>query len=287
MVLTAMELSQIIQGNCREVLKTLPPESVHCCVTSPPYFGLRSYQGGEKEIGLEETPAEYVAALVEVFREVKRVLRKDGTLFLNLGDSFGPGKQLLMIPHRVALALQSDGWVVRMDCVWSKTNPMPESVTDRPTKSHEYIFLLAKSPTYYYDAAAIREPSVDPPGKGRGGSLFNASPNGDPFVSALCHTGPPPVSNGWRNKRSVWSLSNQPLSMAHFAAFPEKLVEPCVLAGCPEGGTVLDPFAGSGTTLRVATRFNRQSIGIELNPEYLNFIKTRTDKVQAKMELVG
>ena len=280
---------RILIGDVRDRLADLPDESVHCVVTSPPYFGLRDY-GVDGQIGLEDTPAAFVAVMVEVFREVRRVLRDDGTLFLNLGDSYngsgpsgGAGKQytnagsqgttvkavpglkpkdLIGIPWRVAFALQADGWYLRQDIIWAKPNPMPESVTDRCTKAHEYLFLLTKSAKYHYDAAAIAEDAI----KGASGSRFDAG------KTALHQLGrasdEPRVESTTRNRRSVWTVATQPFSEAHFATFPPALIEPCILAGCPKGGTVLDPFFGAGTTGLVADRHGRKCIGIELNPEY-------------------
>lgn len=299
-------LNEIKHGNCLNVLKTLPDQFVHCCVTSPPYFGLRDY-GVDGQIGLEPTPEDYVSRLVEVFREVKRVLRDDGTLWLNLGDSYSSGgrttqcksslrhgencntshppvipgikpKDIIGIPWMVAFALRSDGWYLRSDIIWSKPNPMPESVTDRPTKAHEYIFLLSKSERYFYDAEAIKEKSVDPKGSanrynyafsGRDGLIM---PDGKPQQIAL--KGMREFS-GMRNKRTVWNIATKPYKEAHFATFPPELPEICIKAGCPQGGTVLDPFAGAGTTLYVAEQLGRNSIGIELNPEYIEIAKTR------------
>ena len=392
---------QLLVGDCREVLKTLPDCSVNCCVTSPPYFGLRDYgtakwEGGDQncshsvggqvqdnkapgaittgqrpgvdssrcrkcgarrvdsQIGLEQTPESYVANLVEVFREVKRVLRDDGTLWLNLGDSYvgatsqhkdggsqgqnscisqktmsgipseGRGnrnrllyesglamKQLIGIPWRVAFALQADGWYLRQDIIWHKPNPMPESVTDRCTKAHEYIFLLTKSAKYYYDAEAVKEacetanpesasyrangksdsrkkhaiycPSCD-------GSGDQTDENGEDCHecggSGLANIGgaktavknegfwKPPQSG--RNRRSVWTVTTKPYKGAHFATFPPDLIRPCILAGCPQGGTVIDPFGGSGTTGEVCEEEGRNSILIELNPEYVKLAKRRT-----------
>jgi DNA modification methylase len=248
---------RILQGNCREVLRTLPDESVHCVVTSPPYFGLRDY-GVAGQIGLEPTPEAYVAELVAVFREVRRVLRKDGTCWLNLGDSYGGSnmtggtnskeigrresrmianrnmssnyglkpKDLIGIPWSVALALRADGWWLRQDIIWSKPNPMPESVTDRCTKAHEYIFLLTKSERYYYDAAAIAEKlSFEPHVPGN--IKLDESRNDRDQMGKVWG------ANGTRNKRSVWTVATQPYSEAHFATFPPKLIEPCILAGCP------------------------------------------------------
>lgn len=400
----------IMTGDCREVLKTLPDASVNCCVTSPPYWGLRDY-GVVGQIGLERTIDEYLAKMVEVFREVRRVLRSDGTCWLNLGDSYnayngnrctessyagdrvvmepefpsGHGlqaralkqKDLIGIPWRVAFALQADGWYLRMDIIWHKPNPMPESVTDRPTKAHEYIFLLSKSVRYYYDAAAIKEPasggthprsaaageypgnaerddnrrrmktpdgwdtskgagghgsfhkegrekgemvgtgvgwgrlSENDPGDNRAGRGRQRKVEGPgsamhvsrmagredskpyPSKSALrdpdgdkIHGNIPGRSDGgaacndpsqlFRNKRSVWTVTTQPFKDAHFATFPPKLVIPYILAGCPERGNVLDPFAGSGTVGEVAEGLGRNSVLIEMKPEYVEMAKRRT-----------
>jgi DNA modification methylase len=292
-------------GDCREILKSLPDNSINCCVTSPPYFGLRDY-GADGQIGLEETPAEFVMALVEVLKEVNRVLRLDGTLWLNLGDTYSTdgkwgggktnsgknytsfaggyrnikrvtglaGKQLLGIPWRVAFALQDDGWWLRSEIIWHKPNAMPESVTDRPTKAHEQIFLLTKSSKYYYDNEAIKEPQI----KGNCGSKFSS---GKTAIHQLNRSSDKErIEDGFRNKRSVWTVASQPYSGSHFATFPEKLIEPCILAGCPVGGTVLDPFGGSGTTGRVAAKHGRDAILIELNPGYGKLIDERTDKIQ-------
>jgi DNA modification methylase len=276
-------------GDCREVLRALPDQSVHCCVTSPPYFGLRDY-GVAGQIGLESTPDAFVAELVAVFREVRRVLRDDGTVWLNLGDSYSSGgrttqivdtvrgpskrviaglgsKQLIGIPWRVAFALQADGWYLRQDIIWSKPNPMPESVTDRCTKAHEYIFLLSKNARYYYDAKSISKMALS-------GINFYGSPSyadGDRNDAGRRDL----TLTETRNKRSVWEVSSQPFSEAHFATFPPALIEPCILAGCPQGGTVLDPFAGAGTTGLVADRLQRNAILIELNPEYAAMAQRR------------
>ena len=306
----------IHNGDCLEVLRTLPDESVQCCVTSPPYWGLRDY-GHDGQIGLESTPEAYVGRMVEVFREVRRVLREDGTLWLNLGDSYaastgvqtfqpqqsrngqqgvvGPRdkhpsasranlssykdfgslkpKDLVGIPWRVAFALQADGWYLRQDIIWHKPNPMPESVTDRCTKSHEYVFLMAKSQRYYYDAEAIDEPlSGVPHAPGNkatkdGGHLRNDF--GTEAVNRLWG------ESGRRNRRSVWTVCTKPYSGAHFAVMPPDLVKPCILAGCPEGGVVLDPFMGSGTVAAVAQDAGRRAVGIELNPDYCKLIAKR------------
>ncbi len=321
---------RILQGDCLEVLRTLPDASVQTCVTSPPYYGLRDY-GVEGQVGLEETPELYVARLVAIFSEVRRVLRDDGTLWLNLGDSYaGSGKgsnpdgtphpstlkgkqgtnngsviglhspqradkiglkpkDLIGIPWRVAFALQSDGWWLRSDIIWHKPNPMPESVTDRPTKAHEYIFLLSKSARYYYDHEAIKEPAVngDPtsPRGSRGCDTPNAGLRKQDAVGKQTYTGfndrYEPLE--YRNKRDVWTVTTKPYSGAHFAVFPPDLIEPCVLAGAPAGGVVLDPFCGSGTTGAVAKAHGREFIGIELNPEYIALAWKRIDEVQAPL----
>lgn len=270
---------RVLRGDCREVLRTLPDSSVQTCVTSPPYYGLRDY-GIDGQIGLEQSPDEYIAQMTQVFREVRRVLRDDGTLWLNLGDSYSAGgrgggaegslqsgnkgsttgavfapwkvqgykeKNLLGIPWRVAFALQADGWYLRQDIIWHKPNPMPESVTDRCTKAHEYIFLLSKSARYHFDNNAISETSSD--------------------------------GSETRNKRSVWTVCTRPFADAHFATFPPDLIEPCILAGAPKGATVLDPFNGSGTTGQVALAHHRQYIGIELNPVYIDITRKRLDRV--------
>jgi DNA modification methylase len=298
---------RIIQGDYRNMLKTLPSESMHCCVTSPPYFGLRDY-GVAGQIGLEPTPDAFVAEMVAVFREVRRVLRDDGTLWLNLGDSyaghnptgFRPGnevknggasnkngvgfvaglkpKDLIGIPWRVAFALQADGWYLRSDIIWHKPNPMPESVTDRPTKSHEYLFLLSKSERYFFDAEAIAEPSdtagetritVDHGGGGYQAAAMGRQPSGNQIPGKVV------VRGQTRNKRSVWTVATQPFSEAHFATFPPALIEPCIKAGCPTGGTVLDPFGGAGTTGMVADRLGRNAVLIELNPAYAAMASNR------------
>lgn len=232
----------------------------------------------DSQIGLEASPAAYVAEMVAVFREVRRVLRDDGTVFLNLGDSFGAGKQLQMIPARVALALQADGWILRSDIIWAKPNPMPESVTDRPTRSHEYIFLLTKSATYYYDQMAIREPGSESGWqrqRERGVNTWDYGRDGynDSRVGGM--SGKETIDAIGRNKRDVFTIATKPLSTAHFATFPPKLIEPCILAGCPVGGVVLDPFAGAGTSLLVAKNHGRRSVGIELSQTYCGLIVNR------------
>ena len=330
-----MTTQRIIPGDCIAGLRTLPDASVHCCVTSPPYWGLRDY-GHDGQIGLESTPEAYVARMVEVFREVRRVLRDDGTLWLNLGDSYaaqrsgtampaetlaggcggqvvdgrgsrgrgdvepdavaggarratgsGPKhrdaaaiglkhKDLVGIPWRVAFALQADGWWLRQDIIWHKPNPMPESVRDRCTKAHEYVFLLTKSERYFYDAEAVSEAST---GQCGAAASFRRTTKDHliPGQSAVQHrmNRKDREDSGRRNRRSVWTISTKPYSGAHFAVMPADLVEPCIKAGCPEGGTVLDPFAGSGTTLAVAAEQGRSGIGCELNPDYIELAERR------------
>ena len=293
----------ILEGDCLERMRELPDDSVHCCVTSPPYFGLRDY-GVEGQIGLEPTPGEFVAATVAVFREVKRVLRDDGTLWLNLGDSYNakpgqrkttdkagpkqqtnrgaPGapsrnvadlkpKDLIGIPWRVAFALQADGWYLRQDIIWHKPNPMPESVTDRCTKAHEYIFLLSKSPRYFYDVEAVKEPAVY---AGKRDSVKQKDFRGKGPIPGTNQSSFRAITET-RNRRSVWTVNTKPFKEAHFATFPPDLIEPCVIAGCPAGGTVLDPFFGAGTTGLVAQKHGRNAIGIELNPEYVAIARRR------------
>lgn len=301
----------ILTGDCIEQLREhVPDKSVHCCVTSPPYYGLRDY-GVEGQIGLEDTPAEFVSRLADVFREVRRVLRDDGTLWVNLGDSYASGsgastgfggqsvpfkseqensrrcggpegykpKDLLGIPWQVAFALREDGWYLRQDIIWHKPAPMPESVRDRCTKAHEYIFLLSKSKTYYYDADAIAEPAAG--GRERfSGDKYSAK-GLDGFRRNDHGRHDDEIADN-RNRRSVWTVTTQPYSAAHFATFPPKLIEPCILAGCPEGGTVLDPFGGSGTTGMVAKQHRRKFILCELNPDYVKLAEKRTSGVQVE-----
>ena len=330
---------RILVGDVRDKLEELPDESVHCVVTSPPYYGLRDY-GVAGQIGLEATPDEYVAQMVAVFGEVRRVLRPDGTLWLNLGDSYAQGgsggysgkstlagfsnpqtkgrqmaamslprspvggmkpKDLCGIPWRVAFALQEDGWWLRQDIIWAKPNPMPESVTDRCTKAHEYLFLLSKSERYSYDADAIAEPVASStlerlgqpnlanqkgsdrvPGKTNGpmravyGGRNKHARYGTRIHSGNEDTGAY-VDRG-ANKRSVWTVATAPYREAHFATFPPALVEPCILAGCPKGGAVLDPFGGAGTTGLVADRLGRDAILIELNPKYAEMARRRINE---------
>ncbi len=306
-----MEVNKIYNGNCLEVLKTFPDNSIDCCITSPPYYGLRDY-GMIKQIGLEETPELYIEKLVQVFTEVKRVLKPEGTLWLNLGDSYcttpkgniGTGlnglrfganeptynksklqglknKDLIGIPWMAAFALRSDGWYLRQDIIWSKPNPMPESVTDRCTKSHEYIFLLSKSSKYYYDADAIKEGDAiyirkATPNK----KLLKRSEAGSSYCSSSSD------KNGFgrdittigANKRSVWTVTTNPYADAHFATYPQTLITDCIKAGCPENGIILDPFMGAGTTALVASKLHRNFVGIELNPEYIKIAENRLRK---------
>ena len=323
---------KIIQGDCIEVMRGMEDKSVQCCVTSPPYYGLRDYgtakwEGGnvecdhlapkmggtgdkspiastspsikdnttlqqyhrvckkcgavraDNQIGLEETPEQYVEKMVAVFTEVWRVLKDDGMLWLNLGDSYSSGKRpnmpdgikpkdMLGIPWSVAFALRADGWYLRQDIIWAKPNPMPESVTDRCTKAHEYIFLLSKNAKYYFDNEAIKEETniIRPERQ------FGATKQEGTMRQDIGNTF---ADNGTRNKRSVWTVNTRPYSEAHFATFPPKLIEPCILAGCPEDGVVIDPFSGAGTAGLVCQRLGRNYIGIELNPEYVEMSKRR------------
>lgn len=264
-------MNTFLTGDVLETLKTLPNESVYCCVTSPPYFGLRDY-GVEGQIGVEPTPDEYVNKLVNAFREVKRVLRKDGTLWVNLGDSYD-AKNLIGIPWRVAFALQADGWFLRSDIVWDKPNAMPESTRDRPTKGHEYIFLLSKSKKYYYDADVIKEPAKWE----RWGKQTTKKRNPGTMWWVPDKTKEELTSRTTKNKRTVWRVPTKPFKGAHFAVFPPDLIRPCILAGSPIGGQVLDPFGGSGTVAMVANELGRDSIYIDLNPEYTEMAKVRQE----------
>lgn len=269
---------EVRQGDCLDVLRALPSESVHCCVTSPPYWGLRDY-GVDGQIGLESTPEQYVARMVDVFREVRRVLRDDGTLWLNLGDSYKNGKQLVGIPWRVAFALQADGWYLRQDIIWHKPNPMPESVRDRCTKAHEYVFLMAKSERYHYDAKEVAEPSAEPWRAGKIEKCFGPS---NPIGTLRNDTGRHVTRTDTRNRRSVWTVTPKPFKGAHFAVMPPDLVEPCIKAGCPKNGTVLDPFNGAGTTGLVAVNLGRNYIGIELNPQYADMARARIAEAERR-----
>lgn len=343
---------KLFLGDCLQSMKGMDEKSVNCCVTSPPYFGLRDY-GVDGQMGLEATPQEFVAALVTVMREVKRVLRDDGTLWLNLGDSYcstAPGtknapqskgsnvnpeqwanarpktppglkpKDLIGIPWRVAFALQADGWYLRQDIIWQKPNPMPESVTDRCTKSHEYVFLLSKSPRYYFDHVAIKEPvtastvarlsqnieaqrgsdrvpgKTNGPMKAVGGSRAKRnnfrrdnSKREQAIPGQAVGTHRPGREDSsydlqTRNRRSVWTIATRPFKGAHFATFPPALIEPCIMAGCPVGGVVLDPFGGSGTTAGVAMAHGRNAVLCEINPEYADMMPARIESVIAGYE---
>jgi len=312
---------QILTGDCRDLIKTIAPKSIDCCVTSPPYYGLRDY-GNAAQIGAEKSPQDYVTQLVKVFREVWEVLKDDGTLWLNLGDSYynyRPGKgqalvkqsvsntnqdlpqtcsrraeklvglkekDLIGIPWRVAFALQDDGWTLRQDIIWAKPNPMPESVKDRCTKSHEYIFLLSKKPKYYFDANAIKTKAIEKhlgryktafwgdetkegKGSGRPKQAHNTGGMKTPILTA--------------NKRSVWTVTTKPFKGAHFATFPQDLIEPCILAGSRRGGMILDPFGGAGTTGVVASRHGRNATLIELNESYVKMSEQRVTNVQQEV----
>jgi DNA modification methylase len=329
---------EIRVGHCLDLLAEIPDASVDCCVTSPPYWGLRDYgdpgqpwpdiayrplpgmpdvavPASVEPLGLEREPYHYVAHLVAVFREVRRVLKRTGTLWLNLGDSYagqaggGQGKNgqrasrrftahvpakgtgtmkrkdLVGIPWLVALALREDGWYLRQEIVWHKPNPMPESVRDRPTRSHEYLYLLAKGSRYYYDAAAVREPvtgGAKPRGRGvnpkavAGAGEFRVRQNAS-FSAAISG-----VLVGARNRRSVWTVAPQPFSESHFAVMPPGVVRPCILAGCPPGGLVLDPFAGAGTTGLVAVTEARRFLGLEQSAEYAAMARARIDARPAR-----
>jgi site-specific DNA-methyltransferase (adenine-specific) len=278
-------------GNCLDVLKTMEDESVNCVVTSPPYYGLRDYDTTE-QIGHEKTSDEYIQKMVQVFGEIKRILKQDGTVWLNIGDSYVRSshnennlktKDIMFVPHRLAIALQQDGWWVRQDIVWSKPNVMPDGVRDRCVKSHEYIFLLSKSKKYYFDAKAIEEEasvknnrSILPKNTERTRQIRNVKDGRCDSNFNEAHK-----NTIWmkRRKRSVWHIPASPYIGAHFATFPPSLIEPCILAGCPVGGLVLDPFGGSGTTAGVAIKNNRNAILIELNPEYVELVSERIKSI--------
>ena len=296
-------IDTILYGDCRETLKNLTNSSARMCVTSPPYYGLRDYGGEKNQIGQEESPEEYVKQMVEVFRLVRDVLTDDGTLWLNIGDSYYnyrsdgnypkqtvsktrqdlpqstpvrgnkleglKSKDLIGIPWMLAFALRADGWYLRQDIIWHKPNPMPESVRDRCTKSHEYIFLFSKNKKYYYDNEAIKEPAKDWGTRDRTNGKYHNEGTGLQPHSGLTKSYPT------KNKRSVWSVTKKPYKGAHFATFPPELIEPCVKAGSQEGDIILDPFMGSGTTATVAKSLNRDYIGCELHEEYGTLIQKR------------
>jgi DNA modification methylase len=276
---------KIFTGDTRDILPTLPDNSIQCCVTSPPYFGLRNY-GMSEQIGVEPSPQEFVAELVKVFREVRRVLKDDGTLFLNLGDTI-IAKQLQGIPWRVAFALQEDGWYLRQDIIWHKPNPMPESVKDRCTKAHEYIFLLSKSPKYLFNGDAIAEPIAES-SKKRYQHAVDTNEQFDPTkhkhtegvqspMELLTRAAKGVLERGVRNRRSVWKIATQSFEGAHFATFPLELPTLCIKAGSNQGDTILDPFNGAATTGIAAQNERRNYIGIELNPEYVKLAQDRLD----------
>ena len=301
---------RIIEGDCIEGMRRLEGQSVNCVVTSPPYFGLRDY-GHDGQIGLEASPDAFVAKLVEVFREVRRVLRDDGTVWLNLGDSYANGgratrdaddkllergmntrpddgakpKDLLGIPWRVAFALQADGWYLRQDIIWHKPNPMPESVRDRCTKAHEYIFLLSKSKRYYFDSEAIKEPASGGTSKGDGRRLAEQAiaRTGGVISGGTAKSTLGTSATETRNRRSVWTVATKPYKGAHFATFPPDLIRPCILAGCPKDGTVLDPFGGSGTTALVALEEGRKAVLCELNTDYIALAHKRLEGLQLRI----
>lgn len=343
-----IEKNIVYNMDCVEGLKTLPDNCIDCCVTSPPYYALRDY-GVDGQIGLEDTPQAYIDRLTEVFTEVLRVLKPEGTLWLNIGDSYWGGgwrnasfnehsgdiqkgskgtycggtmpackgkqgdykpKDLVGIPWMLAFSLRSEGWYLRQDIIWHKPNPMPESVTDRCTKSHEYIFLLSKSQRYYFDYEAIQEPattSINQNVKIKfGGTKYGENDDKHfqtysgkewiPKTKNCMNDGQKPNTMHLRreqglqdeqyvvrNKRDVWSVNVKPDTVAHFATYPEELIRPCILAGCPKDGIVLDPFMGSGTTARVAMKLDRNYIGFELNPEYCKIINTKTREIQKEL----
>lgn len=336
-MLCPQDTTTIHVGDCRHILASLPAQSVNCCVTSPPYWSLRDYDvpptdwpevtygtlGGSVTVpamecclGLESTPDAFVGHLIHVFREVRRVLRDDGTLWLNLGDSYANGgrstratdaklpsrgmdvrpadptgikpKDLIGIPWRVAFAFQADGWFLRQDIIWHKPNPTPESVRDRCTKAHEYVLLMSKSDLYYFDADAINEPATSkkPAGNKRHkyADAYNAGTSDEHRTKAglVALAG---VEWETRNKRSVWTIASRPYAGAHFATMPPELAETCVLAGCPEGGTVLDPFGGSGTTAGAAKKHWRKAVICELNEGYTKLMPDRIDSIAGTMPL--
>jgi len=298
-------------GDCLTSLATLPERSVNCCVTSPPYYGLRDY-GVDGQIGLEDSPDAYVARLVEVFREVRRALTDDGTLWLNIGDSYAAAagaqvqgtkqtkgsqagawngktrkpptglksKDLIGIPWLLAFALRADGWYLRQDIIWNKPNPMPESVTDRCTKAHEYLFLLSKSERYFYDHVSIKEPAISKSASSEPtrGQAYGAKMGVRRVGKGMNRDGGF-SHDGMRNRRSVWTVTPKPYKGDHFAVYPPELIEPCILAGCPEGGTVLDPFGGSGTTGGVALRHGRNAVLCELNADYAALMPSRIEAI--------
>ena len=307
-------MNKVLFGDCRETLKTIDTKA-RMCVTSPPYYGLRNYGDEDRQIGMEQSPEEYIAEMVKVFRSVRDVLTDDGTLWLNIGDTyynyrsdgnypkqtvsrtkqdlpnFSPvrgnklqglkSKDLIGIPWMLAFALRADGWWLRQDIIWNKPNPMPESVKDRCTKSHEYIFLLSKSKQYYYDNEAIKEPVKQDWGtRDRTNGKYH-----NPGSGLAPHSG---LSKSYdrKNKRSVWTVTNKPYKGAHFACFPPDLIEPCILAGSREGDIVLDPFIGSGTTAMVAKKHNRNYLGCELHEDYASLQTDRIDSIPSQLPAI-
>ena len=307
-------MNKVLFGDCRETLKTIDTKA-RMCVTSPPYYGLRNYGEEDRQIGREQSPEEYIAEMVKVFRSVRDVLTDDGTLWLNIGDTyynyrsdgnypkqtvsrtkqdlpnFSPvrgnklqglkSKDLIGIPWMLAFALRADGWWLRQDIIWNKPNPMPESVKDRCTKSHEYIFLLSKSKQYYYDNEAIKEPVKQDWGtRDRTNGKYH-----NPGTGLAPHSG---LSKSYdrKNKRSVWTVTNKPYKGAHFAVFPPDLIEPCILAGSEENDIVLDPFMGSGTTAMVAKKHNRNYIGCELHEDYASLQTDRIDSIPSQLPAI-
>ena len=286
---------KVILGDIRDVAPTLPDNFFQAIVTSPPYFGHRDYSKGSNpnEIGRESEPDEYVENLVRIFRDLRPKLKSDGLFWLNLGDTYRD-KLLLGIPWRVALALQNDGWILRSDVIWYKPNAMPSSVKDRPTTDHEYLFMFARTPDYYYDADAIREPHVTFTEKSRmrGGRNHFGKVGGTPEAGK--NAGNNNLHDGrWdqafnpkgRNKRTVWEIPLSKFRDAHFAVYPEKLVETCILASSREGDVIFDPFTGSGTTGVVAYRLARRFVGVELVEEYQGMAQTRLDEARAQLDL--
>lgn len=313
------DVGLLLQADALEGLRALPDHCAHVCVTSPPYYGLRDY-GVEGQMGLEGSVPAYLAAMVRVFREAARVLRPDGTLWLNMGDSYatdsGPqppagtrnkhghtarhipqgfkNKDLMGIPWRLALALQEDGWYLRSDIIWHKTNAMPESVHDRPTRAHEYLFLLTRREKYYYNASAIVEPCTAAKGNARSFRGSGAYTTGASFHNSTTKErethGNSVNESGVRNKRDVWPVAAAHFDGAHFATFPPELIRPCILAGAPPAGVILDPFMGSGTTALTALEEGRRFIGIELNPKYVKLSAARINNalqqgIQTKLEI--
>lgn len=273
-------------GDALAVLREMPDASVDCCVTSPPYFGLRDY-GVEGQYGLEASPADYVETLRALFGEVRRVLVDDGTLWLNLGDSYGSDKNLLGIPWHTALALRQDGWTLRNDVIWAKTNGMPTSVLDRFAMKHEHVFLFAKSPRYWFDIDAVRKPHAESSLK-RFAVGMTAQTKHPSAVRLGARDGIPigHTPEHGTNPGDVWAVNSQPFGEAHFAVMPQALAERCVMAGCKPGGLVLDPFSGSGTTGLAATKHGRRYVGVDLSSDYLD-LSLRTRFAQPGLNLTG